>query len=361
MKILWNAQFGSGWDQRISTRDVCVVTRQPLLSRLVSMGHEITFTNKPKSPTDEDIRWVEKVVNNRLIKLNDSRVTSLNNKIKYLDNFEKEFKPNDYDVAITELRTPLYFHDEFPIDVKIQRQIWASALPSVIWDKDLWGVYESKYIDTRKHVIVGPTSNYGIANPGFGDIHKKIDFGFDDDLQALGSFRNEDCVKLGYLGSQYNREDELFRFFAKPAKKFKVRMVGKMYDNVKAQIPSEFLGRTPIIASKQILDNFETTVHICPKYYSYAGHVTYRVYEGTASEACLLADSTIRGITNYVVKEALVDNSDDVERIVNDYSHREQIKRRQREWLFRTFTDVAIDFTDAAEDIIFKSGESIEK
>jgi len=344
---------------RTTSRDVSVVTRQPLLAALLGKDYRMEFyipfvASKPEPPTAEIASLLE---NDMLAKnLYDANTINSNNisaKTRFIK--PENLSTMKFDLAITELRTKLYFHDGIPEDVALQRKIWKLNCPKIIWDMDMWICDELPYFAKESSLIydakvITPVSDYlkylsSMPEKYLGMLGSKVDWQHID-FPADG-LRNLDNptpkFDLGYVGSQYNREDSFHRFITSVAKlrpDLNIEVIGRWYDNVKSLCTPNITfssGRTPMYLAQWHLNQYAATLQIVPKYYQITGTHTYRLAEGLTSGPTLYVDSAIQNVNYHVPPFSLVrtpeellaalnENSDSAARNYNINAQREYAK-----------------------------------
>jgi hypothetical protein len=359
MKILYHCQEGGGWDLRQANRDVCVVTRQPLLKSLIDQGHEIVFWKQPNAIADADKQKMSAECTGELEKAsysaNETASAFLAGHIKCLDD-PYSYEDEDFDFAISEVRSRLYFHDKMPLDTKFQYELWSSGLPTMVWDKDLWFAenyrYYLEHYDTKDkniHVIT-PSLNPAASSDLFDYDVKWTHFDFAFSPNEKAEPNPNPSIEFGYLGSEYNRQDEFHKYVTTASKFYKTEIFGQFYANTMERTPlAKFHGRTPMFRGVQHLNDMRATIHIVPKYYQYAGHMTYRIWESPMAGTALLADGQIRGIEDYVIKENIVHDipeflarMDDI-KLMGAGERSALIKKQIRKLNYETFDDRATE------------------
>jgi len=336
MKILYNCQQGTFCDMRTTSRDVSVVTRQPLLNAILDEDYRaeiyIPFNmDKPEALAPDIQKLVDEDPLAKALWINNNSTSAkISVKTRFIN--PSDLTKMKFDLAITELRTKLYFHDSIPNDVALQRKIWKLNCPKIIWDMDMWlgdelpyFYKESEQLEFAK--VITPTSDYYMYLSSLPKKYKANELHWEhvDFPPSIPiDWTSKPEFDLGYVGSQYNREDSFHRFITSVAKAdptLKIEVIGKWYDNVKSLCPPNITfssARTPMFLAPWHLNKYAATIQIAPKYYQLTGTHTYRLAEGLTYGPVLYTDSAIKGVEKHVPPFSLVRTPEELTAQLNE-------------------------------------------
>ncbi|MCF3172557.1 hypothetical protein IPZ61_04400 [Streptomyces sioyaensis] len=200
--------------------------------------------------------------------------------------------------------------------------------PTVIWDKDRRLREDSIWRRIRNvevcEAALTPTP----------DAHRLL-FPVDDALlhgaDPIALASEDRKTPLGYVGNQYDRDDEFDRFFAPAAACFEHRVGGKWTSTTRWPHVT-FLGRIPFNAVSRLYSTTLATVLLLPERYAAVGQMTQRIFEAVLAGCLPLAPASIRHVEQFVPEGLVVRSGDQViqriaalQKIAGSHQHAELI------------------------------------
>ncbi|MEC4020478.1 glycosyltransferase family protein [Streptomyces sp. H27-D2] len=178
----------------------------------------------------------------------------------------------------------------------IHRYTVQRRTPTVIWDKDRTLSADSDWRRTA-HVEVCEAARS--QTPGAHSLLFPAADGLLDhaDPDQLAAMPREN--PLGYVGNQYDRDEEFDRFFAPAAACFEHLVAGKWPDTGRWPHVT-FLGRLPFADVTRLYHGTLATLLLLPKRYAEAGQMTQRLFEAVLAGCLPLAPAGIRHVEKFV-------------------------------------------------------------
>ncbi|WP_424533809.1 hypothetical protein ACOZ38_26150 [Sphaerisporangium viridialbum] len=180
--------------------------------------------------------------------------------------------------------------------------------PTVIWDKDRQLPADSPW-RRRPGVIVCEAA----LSPT--PAARGLLFPLDDTLLDSADPRIlAACprpITLGYVGNQYDRDEEFDAYLAPAAARYPHQVGGKWPDTGRWPHVT-FLGRVPFPRVHELYGGALATVLLLPQRYAAAGQMTQRIFEAVLAGCLPLAPADIRHVERFVPPLLIVRNGADV-------------------------------------------------
>jgi hypothetical protein len=368
MKIGYSA-WGFVGDGVLDSPDGGRLTRSLFLSHLIDKGHSIV--------------WLQK---NRDVDVNGKPLFSASQKTNYEINWEKaqlcdlqydEAFP-DIDMLFLEWRWPLVGRNFFPDgsenhksdknytpDLDRQKELLAHYATKtnakiVIWDKDETmtpldeqGLIELMYrpgsrrrSDAAFRNIVSEicvTRDIVILSPALFPIKQVLPRStllFPCDLTKIRGTRVNHEIRylIGYVGSQYDRDQQVYRYINPFAFKHPQQVIFagnwmKYPEKAKrneVNFPCiQFTDRILPRDMWKIYTSCLTSVLLCKQNYAEHGHITQRIHEVAANGVIAIGLREQKGIERFILEDNIVSDAYDLEAQI-DYLMRLSIEKRQQ-------------------------------
>ncbi|WP_435244385.1 glycosyltransferase family protein [Streptomyces sioyaensis] len=186
--------------------------------------------------------------------------------------------------------------------------------PTVIWDKDRQLRQDSIWRRVRNVEVCEAALT---PTPGAHRLLFPVDDALLDGADPIALASEDRRTPLGYVGNQYDRDDEFDRFFAPAAVRFEHRVGGKWISTERWPHVT-FLGRIPFHAVSRLYSSTLATVLLLPERYAAAGQMTQRIFEAVVAGCLPLAPAGIRHVEQFVPEELVVKTGDQVIRRIED-------------------------------------------
>ncbi|UQA96570.1 hypothetical protein [Streptomyces halobius] len=186
--------------------------------------------------------------------------------------------------------------------------------PTVIWDKDRQLREDSIWRRIRNVEVCEAAL---MPTPGAHRLLFPVDDALLDGADPLALASEDRKTPLGYVGNQYDRDDEFDRFFAPAAARFEHRVGGK-WTSTERWPHVTFLGRIPFNAVSRLYRSTLATVLLLPERYAAAGQMTQRIFEAVLAGCLPLAPVGIRHVERIVPEDLVVKTGGQVIRRIDD-------------------------------------------
>ncbi|MET8048520.1 hypothetical protein ABZU75_13060 [Streptosporangium sp. NPDC005286] len=182
------------------------------------------------------------------------------------------------------------------------------STPTVIWDKDRQLPAGSPWRH-RPGVIVCEAALAPTA--GAHSLLFPVDDALLDSADPRALAAASRPITLGYVGNQYDRDEEFDTYLASAAERFPHRVAGKWPDTGRWPYVI-FLGRIPFPQVHELYGGALATVLLLPQRYAAAGQVTQRIFEAVLAGCLPLAPADIWHVERFVPPWLIVRDGTDV-------------------------------------------------
>ncbi|MFF1676133.1 hypothetical protein ACFVYG_08880 [Streptomyces sp. NPDC058256] len=175
-------------------------------------------------------------------------------------------------------------------------------VPIVIWDKDRQLQADNPWRRTSGVAVCEAALD---PTPG---AHRLL-FPVDDQRLAQADpnllARQPREMALGYVGNQYDRDEQFDHFFAPAAACFEHQVAGKWTQT--GRWPHIcFLGRIPFEDAHRLYSGTLATLLLLPERYAAVGQMTQRIFEAVLAGCLPLAPASIRQVNQFVPEDLVV-------------------------------------------------------
>jgi len=327
MKIGYSA-WGFVGDGVLDSPDGGRLTRALMLEHLIKKGHEIIWLQENR---DVD-------VNGKLLFHSDNHYDDEQKqtlcKLKYDDDFP------EIDVLFVEWRWRLpgrncdvdknsdKYTPDFDRQTDLITYYRSKDTKICVWDKDETMTEMDEYFVSRKcrrDITIFSPALFPIKN-----LFARITLHFPCDLEKIkgtkinASYEND----IGYVGSQYERDYQVYKYVNPIAKYYSVVFVGnwtkypEKAKRNKVNFPDIKFGDR--ILPKNMGDIYNkslSTVLLCKQNYAEHGHITQRLHECLSFGTLAIGLREQRGIEQFIPEELIIDDAFDLNNLLWDLTN----------------------------------------
>ncbi|MEU3164037.1 hypothetical protein [Streptosporangium sp. NPDC006930] len=256
--------------------------RRPLVDALIKQGHQLVFLQADRDRLEAGDDF-------------DGRYTFACG-LPEIDVLFLEWRWNIPGRNTTPCGTPGHTCDLHRQHELLDHYTIASRIPTVIWDKDRQLPTSSAWRH-RPGVIVCEAAL--APSTGARSLLFPVDDALLDGVDSHALAASPRPITLGYVGNQYDRDEEFDTYLAPAATRFPHQVAGKWPDTSRWPHVA-FLGRIPFPQVHEFYGGALATVLLLPQRYALAGQVTQRIFEAVLAGCLPLAPAGIRRVERFV-------------------------------------------------------------
>lgn len=179
--------------------------------------------------------------------------------------------------------------------------------PTLVWDKDRTLLPDEPL---RRMPWVAVCEAAFDPSPGAHRLLFPVADHVLDHADPLALARRPRTFALGYVGNQYDRDDQFDRYFAPAAARFPHQVAGK-WTRTDRWPHVAFRGRVPFAQAHQLYSDSLATVLLLPGRYRAVGQVTQRIFEAVLAGCFPLAPADISHVDRFVPRELVIKTGDE--------------------------------------------------
>lgn len=339
MRIGYSA-WGFVGDGIIDSPDGGRVTRALFLEHLIKDGNEIIWLQQNRDVENGRLLFCEENKEKYRQENNQQRETLCN--IKYNEDFP------DIDILFVEWRWKIRGRncnvdidsDKYTPDLDRQNDLLAHYIKTktkiFIWDKDeTMTFFDENYLfhgSIASNVTVFSPALYPIRH-----IYPRTTLHFPCDLAKIrGTKVNKEFLwVIGYIGSQYERDEQVYKYINPIVHQFSVKFVGnwlKYPEKAKHNMVNFphiiFEDRIQPKDMSKVYHQCLTSVLLCKSNYSAHGHITQRIHETLSNGVINIGLSEQRGIENFIPKNLIVTDAYDLKNVLTELTQMTILQRQ---------------------------------